>query len=104
MVCTVVQTNFEYLDGFDVRKTRTDSSNSSNTLRKKKSTKSSWDIMDNYVVTLSTASKVNCDTKRAPEVSCFNLLIWIDLIGLVSNCRSVFRWDCFTVENHYVSL
>ncbi|ERL86797.1 hypothetical protein D910_04202 [Dendroctonus ponderosae] len=63
----VVRSDYGYLH----IKPRTDSS-SGKTLGKKKNPKappqSSWTIPDNYVITLSTASKVNCDTKRASEI------------------------------------
>lgn len=73
----VVQRDYEYLDSLDTRKLKTNSSNSSNTLRKKKNTRSSWSIFDNYIITLSTASKLNCDTKKASEVSIANIFEYI---------------------------
>lgn len=76
----VVHRDYEYLDSLDTRKLKPNSSNSSNTLRKKKNTRSSWSIFDNYIITLSTASKLNCDTKKASEVSIANIFQYILVI------------------------
>lgn len=67
MFLAVVRSDYGYLH----IKPRTDSS-SGKTLKKKHPKalpQSSWTIPDNYAITVSTASKVNCDTKRASEVS-----------------------------------
>ncbi|CAG9760506.1 unnamed protein product [Ceutorhynchus assimilis] len=60
-----IHNDYEYLDSLDTKKLLT---SSSNTLRKKKSTTNSWCISENYVVIISTASQLNCDTKKAPEL------------------------------------
>ncbi|KAL1502865.1 hypothetical protein ABEB36_007943 [Hypothenemus hampei] len=62
-----IHSNYGYLDNTEFRKPRSDSANF-NTLRKKKNTVTSWSIATNYVITLSTASKINCDTKKASEI------------------------------------
>ncbi|XP_066146001.1 phosphatidylinositol 4,5-bisphosphate 3-kinase catalytic subunit delta isoform isoform X1 [Euwallacea fornicatus] len=64
----VVHGDYEYIDGCVLRGNTIDPIGSSNTLRKKKSNISSWNIMDNYLIRVNTASKVNCDTKRASEI------------------------------------
>lgn len=57
---------YESLDNFDSRKAKT--SYSTMTLRKKGKHKSSWNITDNFTITLCTVNRLNCDIKRNPEV------------------------------------
>lgn len=57
---------YESLDNFDSRKAKT--SYSTMTLRKKGKHKSSWNITDNFSITLCTVNRLNCDIKRNPEV------------------------------------
>ncbi|XP_060527773.1 phosphatidylinositol 4,5-bisphosphate 3-kinase catalytic subunit delta isoform [Cylas formicarius] len=60
--------DYESVDGYDIRKSRTTSYNSGNTLRKKKNAKSSWSITENFAITVCTASKLNCDTRKITEI------------------------------------
>ncbi|KAG5883732.1 hypothetical protein JTB14_024233 [Gonioctena quinquepunctata] len=65
----VFQSNdYESLDIFEHKKPRSTSYSSTNTLRKKKNSVSSWDVTDSYVVRVCTVSKLNCDPKKAPEI------------------------------------
>ncbi|KAJ8946954.1 hypothetical protein NQ314_008755 [Rhamnusium bicolor] len=65
----VFQSNdYESLDIFDNKRSKSLPYNSSNTLRKKKNIISSWTILENYVVTVCTVSKLNCDTRKASEI------------------------------------
>ncbi|XP_030764150.1 phosphatidylinositol 4,5-bisphosphate 3-kinase catalytic subunit delta isoform-like [Sitophilus oryzae] len=63
----VVNSIYANIDPLESRKSRT-SYNLSNTLRKKKNMKSSWDINDSYAITLCTASRLNCDSKKQTEL------------------------------------
>ncbi|XP_023030262.1 phosphatidylinositol 3-kinase 92E [Leptinotarsa decemlineata] len=64
----VFQSNdYETLDIFE-NKTRSTSYGSTNTLRKKKNSVSSWDVNENYIVKVCTVSKLNCDPRKAPEI------------------------------------
>ncbi|CAH1990801.1 unnamed protein product [Acanthoscelides obtectus] len=60
--------DYECLDHFDSSKTRTTSYSSSNTLRKKKNIICSWNIKENYVVTVSVVSKLNLEPKKGSEI------------------------------------
>ncbi|XP_018567528.1 phosphatidylinositol 4,5-bisphosphate 3-kinase catalytic subunit delta isoform [Anoplophora glabripennis] len=60
--------DYESLDIFDNKKNKPVPYNSTNTLRKKKNTVSSWSITDNYVMTVNTITKLNVDSKKNPEI------------------------------------
>lgn len=57
---------YESLDNFDNRKSKT--SYSTMTLRKKGKHKSSWNITENFSITMCTVNRLNCDVKRNTEI------------------------------------
>ncbi|XP_030764148.1 phosphatidylinositol 4,5-bisphosphate 3-kinase catalytic subunit delta isoform-like isoform X2 [Sitophilus oryzae] len=63
----ILDNDYDYVDILEARKNKT-VFNSTNTLRKKKNIESTWNISDNYTITLCTASKLNCDTKKSTEI------------------------------------
>ncbi|CAG9819182.1 unnamed protein product [Phaedon cochleariae] len=60
--------DYESIDIFENRKTRTTSYSSTNTLRKKKNSVSSWNVTDNFSVKVCMVSKLNCDPKKLSEI------------------------------------
>ncbi|XP_076265386.1 phosphatidylinositol 4,5-bisphosphate 3-kinase catalytic subunit delta isoform-like isoform X2 [Rhynchophorus ferrugineus] len=60
-----INKKYQNIDPLESRKTRSTSYNAT-TLRKR-SIISSWNIEDNYAITICTASKLNCDIKKSAE-------------------------------------
>lgn len=89
--------DYESLDIFDNKKNKPVPYNSTNTLRKKKNTVSSWSITDNYVMTVNTITKLNVDSKKNPEVTPL-FFIFVDNIILLLY-RSVFSLVFSMVAN-----
>ncbi|XP_076265389.1 phosphatidylinositol 4,5-bisphosphate 3-kinase catalytic subunit delta isoform-like isoform X2 [Rhynchophorus ferrugineus] len=61
----VVDSDYDYVDIIDTKRCK---GPFTSTLRKKKNAKSTWTITDNFAITLGTASKLNCDTRKYTEV------------------------------------
>uniref|UniRef100_A0A1Y1N7Q3 PI3K-RBD domain-containing protein n=1 Tax=Photinus pyralis TaxID=7054 RepID=A0A1Y1N7Q3_PHOPY len=62
----LIENDYEKINHLDNKKPR--SSFSTLTLRKKGKHKSSWNIEENFAITLCTISGLNCDTKRNVEI------------------------------------
>ncbi|XP_072379316.1 phosphatidylinositol 4,5-bisphosphate 3-kinase catalytic subunit beta isoform isoform X1 [Diabrotica undecimpunctata] len=60
--------DYESLEIFENKKFHSAGFGSTNTLRKKKNSLSSWSIQDNYLVKVCTVCKLNCDLKKTSEI------------------------------------
>ncbi|CAH1260499.1 unnamed protein product [Diabrotica balteata] len=60
--------DYESLEIFENKKFNSAGFGSTNTLRKKKNSISSWSIQDNYLVKICTVCKLNCDLKKTSEI------------------------------------
>lgn len=67
MFLVQIENEYEKINHIENKKPR--SSFSTLTLRKKGKHKSSWNIEDDFTITVCTVSGLNCDTKRNVEVS-----------------------------------
>uniref|UniRef100_A0A6P7GNJ1 Phosphatidylinositol 4,5-bisphosphate 3-kinase catalytic subunit delta isoform-like n=1 Tax=Diabrotica virgifera virgifera TaxID=50390 RepID=A0A6P7GNJ1_DIAVI len=88
--------DYESLEIFENKKFHSAPFGSTNTLRKKKNSLSSWSIQDNYLVKICTVCKLNCDLKKTSEIGIQAGLFH----GGKSLCQPKKTFDC-SIDDKY---